>query len=213
MSRRVAKLSARERRLAVLTALVVIGAAAVFVGRLAAQHVTRLGTRIEQAELELENLTKQYMQRGAVDAAYRQVIAEHSSELTKQEIHDNLRREIYRLARVELPARGEKPARVVELVRIPALREGQLKESGKGYREYHIRFRIPTAHINLLVQFLERIETSEQLLRIDMLKIMRSPQSSQVEAVVGITRTVLDNPDQPRSAPSAADAAGDGEAA
>jgi len=78
-------------------------------------------------------------------------------------------------------------------VRIPTLQEGQLTQ-GEGHREYQIRFQIPAAGLNYLLSFLQRIEESNQLLRIDNLDIGRPPDGTGVQALIQITRTVLDNP-------------------
>lgn len=196
MSKWLDNLNPRERRLAGITAGLIAVAAVFLLGRQAVLNLSRLQADVAQAEQELENLTRQYVQRGAVDAAYRRVVKQHSSELTKQEIHDNLRREIYRLATVQVP--GGKGGGTRQLVRIPRLPGGQLNERGEGFREYAIRFNIPAVHIVGLVQFLERVEASEQFLRIDTLEIRRRARTPVVEATVGITRTVLDDPDAPQ---------------
>ena len=188
-------LSAREKRLAVLTLLVLVGAACVMLGLQAHNHVARLDGKIAQLEQELLNLTQQNAQRSAVEAAYREVVATHSSEMTKEEIHDNLRREIFSLAKWNVTGKEGRPDRQVDLVKIPTLREGTLKDEGEGYREYQVQFRIPSTRARNLMRFLLRIETSRQILRIDGLDLGRSPESTQVHATLVITRTVLDSPD------------------
>jgi hypothetical protein len=188
------RLNARERRLLTLTATVLGAAAIVLGGRQAIGSIRELNRQIADREQEIENLTQQNVQATAINAAYDRVVKEHSSALTIAEIHDALRREIFALTQVELPAKDDKPARTMQLVRIPTLQEGQLTQ-GVGHREYQIRFQIPAAGLDQTLSFLERIEASEQLLRIDVLDLARPPDSKGVSALLQITRTVLDNPE------------------
>lgn len=199
MSNALANLSARERRLAALTLVVLTGAVCVLLGLRVYNHIASLDGKVAQLEQELLNLTQQSAQRGSVEAAYREVVRVHSSEMTKEEIHDNLRREIFSLAMTTVQGKKGGPDRQVELVKIPTLREGQLKEEGEGYREYQIRFRIPSTGVRNLMRFLQRIETSSQILRIDGLDMGRSPGSTKIHATLIITRTVLDSPDAARA--------------
>lgn len=188
------RLNARERGL-LMTAVAVIAAAAVVFGGISAMKGVRaLDNQIAEREFEIESLTQQNVQADAVNAAYSRVVKQHSSSSTVAEIHDALRREIFRLKEVDLPPVADKPARKMNLVRIPVLQEGQLTQ-GKGHRDYQIRFQIPGAKLDYLLAFLERIEESEQLLRIDNLEIARAPEGTGVEASLEITRTVLDSPD------------------
>lgn len=195
MSSVIAKLSARERRLAVLALLVLVGAGSVLVVLKCLNHVASLDREMAQLEQELLNLGQQNAQRSAVDAAYRDVVATHSSEMTKAEIHDNLRREIFALAKGTVKGKEGQPDREVEFVKIPTLREGILKEEGEGYREYQIEFRILSTQLVNVMRFLQRIEASSQILRVDRLDLGRPPASTQLHATLVITRTVLDNPD------------------
>lgn len=194
MSRFFSKLSARERKLALLT-LGVMGVAALTVLMVGAvRSITGLEDDMARLEQELRNLAQQNAQRSSVEVAYRSVVQEHSSELSKQQIHDGLRREIFRLAEVVMPPKEGQPGRRTALVRIPTLREGQLDDRGEGYREYRIQFRIPSTRINNLMRFLERVEGS-RVLRVDAVDLMRAPDSNNVQANLEITRTVLDSPD------------------
>jgi len=195
MTKALGNLSERERRLATLTVVVLLGAAIGLLGLSAYRHIGSLDGKVAQLERELLNLTQQSAQRGSIEAAYREVVAKHSSEMTKEEIHDNLRREIFSLAMLTVPDKKGGADRQVQLVKIPTLREGLLKEEGEGYREYQIQFRIPSTGIRNLMRFLQRIETSKQILRIDGLDMGRSPGSTNIHATLTITRTVLDNPD------------------
>ena len=105
MTKVLANLSARERRLAALTVFVLTGAACVLSGMRAYEHVASLDGKIAQLEQELLNLTQQSAQRSSVEAAYLEVVEAHSSKMTKEEIHDNLRREIFSLARTTVPGK------------------------------------------------------------------------------------------------------------
>lgn len=195
MTNPLAKMSAREKRLFAATFGVLFAGALFLGGRAAVSNLRSLDDSIDRLELEIENLQQQYVQRGAIDEAYDAVVTEHSSQLTAAEIHDYLRREIFSLAEVKFPATKEKPAQTMQLVRIPALDEGQLKQ-GAGHREYQIRIDIPSARLDFLLLFIERIERSEQLLRVDRLEIGRMPGGQTVHASMDITRTVLDNPEE-----------------
>ncbi len=188
------RLNPRERTLLFATVAVLALGALFFAGRTVIAAVRGLDDRIADRELEVEQLTQQNAQASAVNAAYASVVKVHSSAFTVAEIHDNLRREVMRLAQVEFPATAEKPARTMYLVRIPALEEGQITQ-GEGHRDYQIRFQIPVARLEFLLAFLERIEASEQLLRIDNIEIARAPDAAGVQATVEITRTVLDDPE------------------
>ena len=203
-------LSARERRLAVVTLLILVGAAFVLLGLRAYNHVASLDGKIAQLEQELLKLTQRNAQRTAVEAAYREVVTTHSSEMTKEEIHDNLRREIFSMAKISMPDKEGEP-HLVDLVKIPGLREGSLKERREGYREYQVRFTIPPTTLLQLAIFLHRIETSSQILRIEGLDLGRSPESTQIHAALVVTRTVLDSPDtMPQSGGTGSDVIGAG---
>lgn len=198
MSNALDRLSARERRLVGATLGVIALGAMLLLGRTAIATVRGLDEAIAQRELDIENLAQQNAQADAVNEAYASVVKQHSSGLTAAEIHDALRREIFELTHMNVPAKGDQPARTVQYVRIPTLQEGTLTESA-GHREYQIRFQIPSVGLEALLLFLERIEASDQLLRIDNLDIARPPQSPVVSAALEITRVVLDNPDAPRA--------------
>jgi len=190
------KISPRERRLFGITLAVVLFAAGSLGVRGALAELRGLDDRISDLEYELENLQQQYVQRGAVDEAYNSVVTQHSSRLTAAEIHDYLRREIYSLSQVTLPAKDDTPQRTMQLVRIPTIDEGELKEAD-GHREYRVHIDIPVARLDFLLAFIGKIELSDQLLRIDRLDIGRVAGSQKVHAALDITRTVLDSPDDP----------------
>jgi len=186
--------NSRERRLFVATAAVLVFAAAALTVRGAWQRIGELDTEIAQKELELENLTAQYVQREIIEARYEKIVKEHSSELTVEEIHDNLRREIYDLTRVTMPPKDGQPSRTLTLVRIPTLREGKLIDQGEAFREYQIRFSIQPTFPDFLFAFIQKIEESEQLLRIDELESGRKYNGVPMGGTFVVTRTVLDDP-------------------
>lgn len=187
-------LNPRERGLSIAVVALLVGGGLLFAGVSAKRNLDSLNSEIAQLEQELINLTQQNAQRSTIEAAYRMVVAEHSSEMTQEEIHDNLRREIFRLARVMLPGKDGAPARPLDLVKIQTLREGQLKDVGEGVREYQIQFRVPSAQFYNVMHFMERIETSGQILRIDAIDIARAPDGIRVQTNFVITRTVLHSP-------------------
>ncbi len=188
------KLSKRERFLAVLAAWVVIFTLILIGIGFYSDYRDGLDLRIRSLEQEIVNLHIQDTQRDAVAAAFRAVAEERSTDLSVAEIHDLLRREIFRLALRNPEATNVEDKQLNRsdyLVWIPSLREGALSEAGEDYREYQIRIRIPATTIAPLLEFLARIQTSPQLLRIDTLEITRSPHSTSVAAYLEVTRTVI----------------------
>lgn len=190
-------MSRREKRLALITGVMLIVGIA-FVGAYRARaYLVELDSRIAQLEQEIRNLTLQDNQKDSVESAYRTMAADHSSRWSKEEIHDRLRREIYRLA-LKVPPSADSGSSVANLtredymVRIPMLREGTLIEDGKGFREYQIRFRIPATRIGNLLRFVGRLQASPQVLRIDSLEFARAPASTVVSVSLEVTRTVME---------------------
>lgn len=194
------KLSPRERFLSALTCAVLGVAFAVFFLLKAHGRITELDGAINRSEQELVNLHEQSARGTSVDKAFDTVAAQHSSTWTEAQIHNGLRDEIYLLALEDPNASSDNPE---ELVKIPTLRQGTLKEGGAGYREYQLMIKIPSTDIYSLLMFLLRLQNSPQSLRIDGLDIARAPQSlSAVAATITVTRTVVDG------APDSAEAAG-----
>ena len=190
-------LSPREKFLFLITGAAVAGGLALLIATQAIRRIDDLNSRISGLEQELLNLTEQDRRTASVEDAFREVATEHSSRWTEQEIHDRLREEIYRLALTNPPPEGEAAQGEIAhsdfMVQIPTLREGVLYDSGEGYREYQISFRLsPTSPANLL-KFLARIQTSRQSLRIDGAEVSRDPSGTDVNAAIDITRTVVDN--------------------
>lgn len=194
------RLTRRERILAGLTAALLVAFGGGVVVYAALTSLDELDTDISRLEQDLINLQIQAAQGQGIEAAYREVVDEHSTHLTEQEIHDNLRREIYRLALKQPPAKDSE--QTVEnlkqsdyLVWIPELREGTMRAQGEGFREYQIRIRIPMTNILALRVFLTRLQRSSQLLRIDSLEFSRPPNAMALSVSMEVTRTVLDRPE------------------
>lgn len=193
------RLSARERRLAAAALSIIVAAVCIGVTAKAVARLRGLDETIAQLEFNLKNCTALDARRASVEKEFSGVAAQHSSSLTKAEIHNSLRNEIYRLAseNPDVPASPD----AKNLVEIPRLRQGTLKDSGEGYREYRLSIKVPVTDVYSLMMFLMRLLASEQTLRIDGLEMNRSPQAQIMSATVNVTRTVVDG------APEAADAA------
>ena len=187
MSSKTSSLTLREQRLLAATLFLAVTVSVMGIGYKGYDYLRILDRQIANSEQELLNLHEQTLQSRSVDAAYRQVVSEHSTGMTKEEIHDSLRREIYRLALVN----PDLPESEKYLVKIPALPPGVLHEEGEGYREYRIRFRIPSCRMITALEFLKRLEQSNQLLRIDSFELKRSHSSSRISLTIEVTRTVL----------------------
>jgi len=186
------KLSFRERVMFGVTSALILGAIVWFVARQAVGRIENLDEQVQSLQQEL--LTKkQYEARSdSIRRAYAEVAAEHSSKWTEAEIHDRLRREIYRLARLVPTAPAGSSATGDYLVKIPTLREGTLDETGKGYREYHITIQIPSAPLRNVFIFLQRLQESRQTLRVDRFELARAHDTDIVGATIEVTRTVVD---------------------
>ncbi len=191
------RLSARERRLflgALIAAIVFLAALFIYQARARLQD---LDEQIADAQDELVDLTARVAESAAVEKAFAEIAAEHSSGWTKVEIHDRLRREIYRLALKTPPPPGVDAATAgasagEKLVDILSLGEGQLSESGKGYREYQISFDVQPNSIQNIVTFVRRLMESPQTLRVEQIDLKREPANARVQASFTITRTVVD---------------------
>lgn len=191
-------LNPRERMLAKITLALLLIIFVVFGSLKAYTKLDNLDERIANLELELLNLHQQEAQRVSVERSFEEVVEEHSSAMTQEEIHDGLRREIYRLALAnpELPEEKQpKQSSQKYMVQIPMFREGVLKEEGDGYREYQIRIQIPATRFLNVIAFLRRLEESPFILRVDSFDLTRDPSASDFRITMEITRTVLDNPD------------------
>ena len=194
------RLSGREKFLAVLTSGMIFVGVGYLVTTRAVDYLSELNDRVEQLELDLYNLQEQDARAEGVNKAFENVVAMHSSQWTEQEIHDRLRREIYRLALWKPTPEGKEEQATSRsrskdyMIQIPRLREGTLREDVDGYREYQINLRLAPTNIGDVLHFVQRIQGSRQMLRIDTLDLSRSPKRTEVAAAMEVTRTVLDNP-------------------
>lgn len=191
------RLSERERKLA-LAVLVLFALMASFtLVRRSLDTVLELDKRIAQMQDDILNYHRLIAKKQSVEAHYAEVATQHSSEWTEPEIQERLRQEIYRLAQITPPPLNEDgvPVRTNNpegnLVEIPSLGQGVLREGGEGFREYTITFKVPPVEFAAMVEFLERLQGSPQSLRIDGLELIRHFSSTQVGATISITRTIV----------------------
>lgn len=183
------KLGPRERRLAMGAAAALVFFIVTTTGVRAVTRLNELDDTIERLESDLRMYMELDARRVSVEKAYSVVAQQHSSEWTEAEIHNRLRQEIYRLARLDPNAPADNQQNLVE---IPIMRQGTLENSGQGYREYKLKnVMIPPVPLSSLVEFLIRLQTSPQSLRIDGLELARSPHSTLVGAKLDVTRTVV----------------------
>ena len=127
----------------------IVGWESVRWGLQAGNRGASLDGKIAQLEQELLNLTQQSAQRSAVDAAYLEIAATHSSEMTKEEIHDNLRREIFSLAKTTVKGKDGRPDRQIEAL----LRQIQKHAEGAAADLPEGRARILYLNVNLVLDF------------------------------------------------------------
>jgi type II secretory pathway component PulM len=183
------KLTPREQWLAISVGALLTVSILFLIGYRCAIRVMDLNASVNALEDRLISCYELDARTISVERAYKDVAAQHSSEWTEAEIHNRLRDEIYRL-QLEDPDAG--PEQAKKLVEIPSLRQGTLKDTGAGYREYQLTIRIPSTDIASLLIFLCRLQQSQQALRIDSLEIARPPESPLVMGNIVVTRTVVD---------------------
>lgn len=196
------RLSERERRLVMATGAVICLALLVLIGMRAYGRLRDLDRTIARLDQDIVNYAEQDARGVSVSKAYAGVAAQHSSAWTEAEIHNRLRQEIYRLALENPDGPPDSPNKLVE---IPTLRQGTLRDTGHGYREYQLSIKIPSADVYSVVLFLIRLQASGQSLRIDGIDIARSPDGQLVSASINVTRTVVaGSPEDGESTPEAA---------
>jgi hypothetical protein len=136
-------------------------------------------------------------QAESVNTAFEAMAQQHSSQWTQEEIHDRLRREIRRLAMRDVPPPGnpvpDSTAPGSLLVSIPQMPIGSLVDSGEGYRSYQINFKTEAAPIQDITLFLERLQRSDQALRVESLELVRQPLANVATANIRVTRTIIDD--------------------
>ncbi|MCX5771319.1 MAG: hypothetical protein NTZ09_13770 [Candidatus Hydrogenedentes bacterium] len=184
------KLAPRERRLAVGVVAALLFLLVTTTAVRSVKGLNELDDTINRFESDLRMYTELEARRVNVQQAYSVVAQQHSSEWTEAEIHNRLRQEIYRLARTNPDAPAD--TQQENLIEIPTLRQGVLRNSGQGYREYRLNVNIPLTTLPALIEFLIRLQSSPQSLRVDGLEIARAPQATTVSARLDVTRTVVD---------------------
>lgn len=198
------KLSPRERRLALAVVVLAIGMAGYLVAQPALARLQELDDRIDELHIRFLKYEYYLAQRERIARAFSMIAAEHSSTLTEEEIKDRLNEEIYRLTLMNPPSPGKAGTALAssgsqQVIEIPELRDGQLKDSGEGYREYQLEFRTREADIQNVALFLRRLHESPQVLRIESLELSRAWETDRLVAVIEVTRTVVDGlPQSPR---------------
>ncbi|MBI2425221.1 MAG: hypothetical protein HYV27_20510 [Candidatus Hydrogenedentes bacterium] len=193
------KLNRREQMLALAT--VAMGILFVIFGAIrgALDYVDSLDRRIETLASDIVNYSFQIAKTRSVDAQYAHMANQHSSAWTETEIMDRLRQELYRLALRVPPTLDEKGIATQisnesgDLVTIPQLRNGTLEQTDEGYREYNIAFQLPATDYRNMLDYVERLQSSPQALRIDGLRFSRSPMDGNVATQFDIARIVVDN--------------------
>jgi len=191
------RLSPREQRLALIVGGLAVAFLIFFGVRTALGSLEELDRQIGRVQQQLLNVENQIRHRASIEAQYARVAKQHSSQWTAAEIHDRLRAEIYRLAQKQPPPlNADGVADQVtnesgELVSIPSLQQGNLTEGEQGYREYTLAFSVPPSEPAALLNFIERLQTSPQSLRVDEIELTRDPLTTQLAANIRITRTVV----------------------
>ena len=190
------KLSPRERGLAVAVGVLCLVGICFTVGKRTTNRLDALERKILTKQSMIVKYNHQIARRQSVDSQYARIAAQHSSGWSDPEVMDRLGQEIYRLAQKVPPALDEDgvPFSTTtpygDLVKIPELRQGSVTDSGEGYIEYRMSLQIPAANIMRVVEFIERLQSSPQSLRIEGLQITREPLSTTVRCDLDIARVL-----------------------
>jgi len=159
-------------------------------------YINELENTLDRLQEDLINYTHQLALKQSVESEYAQVARQHSSKWTEAEIHDRLRQELYRLAQKYPPELNEEgiPIKTLTdtgaLVEIPSLQQGILRTTDKNYREYTINVKLPPSTFSSMIQFLQRLQSSPQSLRVDNIDLRRHPLEEKVSADMDITRII-----------------------
>src|SRR5262245_37809648 len=145
MLKRLEQLSASEKRLSLIVAVLLIAAIVFFAVIQARDTLAQLDETIASQQLALMGLWRDAAMAEPVNKAYTAMAQQHSSEWTQEQIHDRLRVEIARLSLRQVPtADAALPAATRPgdlLVDIRSWPVGALDDSGEGFRTYQINFR------------------------------------------------------------------------
>jgi len=198
IGRSIQRMSKRERKLAAGVALFAVAFVVLSGARAAFNSIERLDRRIDQLQDDVRNYHYQVARRQVVEEQFSRVAAQHSSAWSAPEIQDRLRQEIYRLAREVPPPLDDRGIPIMtgnssaNLVEIPSLGQGNLRDGADDYREYSIRLDLPPVEFPRLLAFLQRLQGSPQSLRIDGLELLRPPHEHRVAARrIDLTRTIV----------------------
>ncbi|MCC6698048.1 MAG: hypothetical protein IT365_20670 [Candidatus Hydrogenedentes bacterium] len=191
------QLSPSEKRLAIIAGLC-LGAAILYIGYIRAMdRLEAMDATIDSLQQQLLTYSELVQQADSVNAAFDAMAQQHSSQWTQEEIHDSLRREIARLAMRNVPPPGSPAPASTDpaamLVSIPQMPMGTLMDSEEGYRSYQINFKTEAAPIQNITTFLERLQRSDQALRVESLEIIRQPLAGVATANIRVTRTIIDD--------------------
>ncbi|MCC6490566.1 MAG: hypothetical protein IT364_23980 [Candidatus Hydrogenedentes bacterium] len=191
------QLSASEKRLAIIAGLCLV-VAILFIGYIRAMdRLDAMDATIDSLQQQLLAYTELVQQADSVNAAFEAMAQQHSSKWTQEEIHDSLRREIARLALRNIPPPGSPAPASTDpaamLVNIPQMPMGTLMDSEEGYRSYQINVKTEAAPIQNITTFLERLQRSDQALRVESLEIIRQPLANVATANIRVTRTIIDD--------------------
>lgn len=190
------KLSPRERGLAFAVGLLCLLAVCFTVAKKSINRLDNLEQQITTKKHLIVKYNHKVAHRQNVDFQYARIAAQHSSGWTTAEVVERLRQEIRRLAKKVPPALDENgipfstTSTQGDLINIPQLRPGSVTDSGEGYIEYRMSLTIPTAHMMRVVEFIERLQSSPQSLRIESMRITREPLSTDVRCELDIVRVL-----------------------
>ena len=213
MLNRFAQLSASEKRLSIVVAVLLCAAVIMLIGLRCLDALSSLDDTIASQELALMEYSRYAALAEPVDEAYAAMAKQHSSAWTQEQIHDRLRVEIARLSLRQIPQEGtaipavSKPGDL--LVDIRSWPVGALDDSGEGFRSYQVNFRTEPTSIQNIAMFLERLQQSPQALRVDLLELTRQPLSTAVTAAFRVTRTVIGDEGAPQPKAAATEAPAD----
>ena len=190
------RFSLRERRL--ILGVLVVGTLFLLnlIYHSTIRYISDLENTLDRLQEDLINYTHQLALKQSVESEYAQVARQHSSKWTEAEIHDRLRQELYRLAQKYPPELNEEgiPIKTLTstgaLVEIPSLQQGILRTTDRNYREYTLNVKLPPSNFSSMIQFLQRLQSSPQSLRIDNLDLRRHPLEEKVSADMDITRII-----------------------
>ena len=192
------KLSERERRLAGAALMLVPLFVFLSLGKAAYSHVQRLDERIEQLSQTIIEYNQNIAQTKSVNDQFKTIAAQHSSSWTEAQIQDRLKMELLRLAEKLPPPLKEDgtPAATQniafgKLVQTPQLSKGELRDSGEGYKEYHLSVNVPSTEFYDLISYMERLQDSPQMLRIQSMLISRTATETKAKLDLDIVRTVV----------------------